>query len=431
MLCIKTDLEKIVKNTAIRNAIIYSIGALFLRGISLYMLPIYTRLLTKVDYGMLDLLTTITAVLSPVFCGGLPQVVFIYYFHTEGIEREKMIKQSIYTFFLYSTPILFITVLVSPFIASRISSPETPVTAFPLLFMAIMPAFMGFAAQITYTILMNGQKALFVSTMQIVTGLLMAILNIYGVVYLRMGYLAVIGSTFIVTLIETLFCIYLGLKYRRSSDFSFDYEKAKEYLMIGLPIVFGALANWILISADRWFLAYFRTMEELGLYAVSYKFGFVFQQLLIVPFMSAISPRLMSKFKDSLVDAVKYKSKIFLFYSILGILAIVFFILILPFVYKIFVGKEFQSSIEFTLWILFGFLFWGAAQLRTLYLIYLKKTKLVIFITFIAAISNLIACFILIPDYGPKGAAWATGIAYFVFMLVGMIYERIELNKTL
>ena len=60
-----------------RNTLIYSAGVFVQRIISVLMLPIYTRVMTPADYGVLDLLQMVTDITALVLTAGL----------TAGLQR--------------------------------------------------------------------------------------------------------------------------------------------------------------------------------------------------------------------------------------------------------------------------------------------------------------------------------------------------------
>ncbi|OKL39628.1 lipopolysaccharide biosynthesis protein [Pontibacter flavimaris] len=85
--------DKIFKSNSVKNLFIYSSGALFLKGIGFFLIPLYTSLLAPSDYGKLELLTTIATVLGILFSFGLSQVVFIEYFHLDAKGKREIIQQ--------------------------------------------------------------------------------------------------------------------------------------------------------------------------------------------------------------------------------------------------------------------------------------------------------------------------------------------------
>src|ERR1700732_3479965 len=84
-------LQEMIKGTGA-----YSIAMLARRAVSIVMLPIYTRLLTPADYGILELLD-LTATIISLFVGlRIGQALFYYYARaTSDKEREGYISTAL------------------------------------------------------------------------------------------------------------------------------------------------------------------------------------------------------------------------------------------------------------------------------------------------------------------------------------------------
>jgi O-antigen/teichoic acid export membrane protein len=84
-----------------------------------------------------------------------------------------------------------------------------------------------------------------------------------------------------------------------------------------------------------------------------------------------------------------------------------------------FFGEEFQKSISIVPWISLGYLFYGFYILQTPGIFLKDRPGIAAWTRLLGAASNIILCFILIPQYGAIGAAIATCLAFF-FMLIMM-----------
>jgi len=71
-----------------RNTLIYSAGIFAQRIISIIMLPVYTRVMTPADYGVLDLLQMVTDVAALLLTAGLTAGVQRFYFQSND-QRER------------------------------------------------------------------------------------------------------------------------------------------------------------------------------------------------------------------------------------------------------------------------------------------------------------------------------------------------------
>ncbi|QWB95434.1 polysaccharide biosynthesis C-terminal domain-containing protein [Mycoplasmatota bacterium] len=91
-----------------------------------------------------------------------------------------------------------------------------------------------------------------------------------------------------------------------------------------------------------------------------------------------------------------------------------------------FVGEEFKQSVIYVGWIALGYAFNGMYLMVTNYIFYAKKTKYIGLLTGTAAIINIILNILLVPIYGPIGAAYATTIVYFIqFISVWILSSKV------
>jgi len=101
------------------------------------------------------------------------------------------------------------------------------------------------------------------------------------------------------------------------------------------------------------------------------------------------------------------------------------------FVFDMFLGKEYQSSVGVFYILLFSVMALYPGTLVTHALIAIDKQKIYMYIALICTIANILLNIILIPGYGIYGAAWATVITDIVLTVSCMAYCSAFLKKRL
>ena len=88
-----------------RNTFIIFIGTICTKLVSFFLLPLYTGLLTTEEYGIVDLLTTLVSLVSPIISLQISQGVFRYLIDSRNSENEKkeLISGSIFFIISYSS----------------------------------------------------------------------------------------------------------------------------------------------------------------------------------------------------------------------------------------------------------------------------------------------------------------------------------------
>ncbi|RKY82886.1 hypothetical protein DRP98_08465, partial [candidate division KSB1 bacterium] len=189
-----------------------------------------------------------------------------------------------------------------------------------------------------------------------------------------------------------------------------------ELLRFGLPYVPSGLAAVIMDLVDRFILQRLTDYTTTGIYSAGYKLG-MFMALFVAAFRFAWHPFFLSVAKQE--NAKQIYSKVlnyFVFACSMVFLLISFFIdeivRLRIFGFTLF-GVSYWSSTRIVPVIMLSYLMYGI-YVNFLIGIYLKKkTHVLPFITGTAAVINVLFNFLLIPQMGMMGAAWATLIAYF------------------
>jgi O-antigen/teichoic acid export membrane protein len=381
-----------------RNFLIYSLGALFLKGVSFLLIPLYTRVLTPVEFGNLDLLSTFSGILDVVLSLGLAQVVFIEFFHLGREGKIDLINRVISIYISIST-FLYILMFV---IASINYSSLFPGVNLLMIMLSMSATYLTFFQSILLTVLRLQGKALQVTILQICLGCIGIILNVYLVYYLGIGIIGILISGFFSVLISFLYG--WKLLYQKTSGFKFRFNKPEvlQYLLLGLPFIPNALSSWAMNSANRWILFNYTDMAEVGLFAVAVRFSSMFDPLIIQPFLSAYSPPLLKKFKDGNFDQPLLKISIitFIIFVLVG--------LFLQFIGKMVIGEQFYGALPIIPVLAIGLSFSFIAQASSMILLFHKKVGLMLAAIIIGSLSSILFNFVLIKYFGGIGAAYGT-----------------------
>jgi len=180
--------------------LIYSLGALFLKGISFFLIPLYTRMLHPSDYGNLELLNTFTSILEIVCSLGLVQFLYMDYFHHEKEGRVKLMNTILSIYIGLSTLLYVITAIFIYFYHERTLGS----LSLYLIYFGILTTYLNFFQGIYILVLKFSERAKAVTILQIAIGLLSMAMNIYFVYYLRTGISGIIWANLISMMISLI-----------------------------------------------------------------------------------------------------------------------------------------------------------------------------------------------------------------------------------
>jgi O-antigen/teichoic acid export membrane protein len=421
---LKLKIKPLIKGDFFKLFVTYSFGSLFLYGANFLLMPIYTKVLSKAEFGQIELISTLTAIIGILLTFGLPQLIFVEYFHTEPKQRSKLIFNTVLIYLLLSLPLFCIFLLI--IIKNTSFFFKTYVDQDALL-MAFIAIFLSFFQSIFISILQVSKQAKKLTLFQISLGILTLALNIYLVYYLRKGIFGYFASTFIVALFSFAYIVYdvmNKIDYAFKFEFRLKFQKIINYLKNGSPFVLGAVSVWILAGADRWIILYYLDDAGVGIYSVAYRFASMYYPLLIIPILNAYTPNLFEKFSN---NNFHQNMKKIIISSFLVSLILAF---ITPLVAQFLIDKSYYASLELMPILVIGYCFFFLTQVIAAIIVFKKKTNVLLQNIFFANIANILLNIFFIRKFGLVGAAVAFSSSQFVWF-IATYYRARNLQKAL
>jgi len=199
-------------------------------------------------------------------------------------------------------------------------------------------------------------------------------------------------------------------------------------MSFGLPTMPSAFSGMMLQVADRPIMSSLAGSDITGLYQANYRLG-IPMMMLVAVFEFAYKPFYLSHHEDE--DAPRLFARIFTYFVIIACFLFLLIALFIKDIVSLSIGGV--SLIHPSYWeglgiipiILAGYILNGVAINMALGLHITKKTVWLPIATGLAAITNIILLFLLVPQFGIYGGAWATFFAYAVS--AGILW-RISMN---
>ena len=254
---LKPSLRADVKGLAGRS-LIYGLGSVLLRSISLLVLPLYTRYLTPADYGIVALGSTLTALLSVVLPLSLYSSIYRFFFLVQSVTERR---RAIGTIWLAMIGISFAISLTLDIVGSRLFATIFPQLPFdPYVRIAIWTAFLGIFNFVPLSLFQAKEQPRTYVRWTSATLILTVSLTILFVVFLEQGAFGYLLATLIA---NAVFAIPYILVTIRDVDFRVDFSYLKKALTFSLPLVPHGLASWVLSVSDRAILQFYVTVSAL------------------------------------------------------------------------------------------------------------------------------------------------------------------------
>jgi O-antigen/teichoic acid export membrane protein len=401
-----------------KDLFFYTIANIISAAIPFLILPVMTRFLTPSEYGFISVFSVIVTILTTFIGANMYGSISRFYFD-KNKEQMGVFISSIMVFLSLSG--LFFSLLIFIFgdlLSSLLFVPKV------FFWYALALAITNFVIRIKLT-LWEVEKKSFIYGIFVI---LMSLTNTFGsitfVVFLNSSSFGVIYSQLFTGLLFFLISIYILLNNRWLVR-KFSFHDLKGALAFGLPLIPHILSATVISMSDRFFIASMVSIDEVGIYNVGYQIGMIIN-VLVVSFGQSYVPWLYGNLikRDANVDKkivnISYLSfiSIFTLALILSIISNLFL--------EFYVGETFSTSTIYVFWIASGYAFHGMYTIVAGYIFYVKKTKILGFLMPILALMNIGLNLLMIPIFGPIGAAYSTTLIYFMeFLIVWIVAGKI------
>lgn len=393
------------------NTVIFGICSFTSKLLVFFMLPFYTTVLSKEEFGTADLINTIIGLLAPVFSLCISQGVMRF-----AIDKAKNTKQ-VFTFGLKVTlggaVILFLCypiIINIPIICDYI-------WIFLLLYITqVFHSLIGLFARGLNKMKFVGVAGVISSFVVVGSNILLLFIYKYGVD----GYLISI----IISNIVFISFLFLKCKMWLYVGKDNDNELNKGMLLYSLPMIPNSLSWWIQHSANRYILNYYCGIGDVGLYSAASKMPTIVDTFRGI-FVQAWQLSTITEFNNEGSDAFfKNIYKLFNTFIIILCAGLLLFCKLLA---NVLYSDSFFEAWKFTPLLIVGILFSSLVAFYSPIYLANKKTNKLFLSTAIGAIITIIANFIFVPMIGAIGSAISVVISNFVIF----IYLHIDTRKYL
>ena len=404
-----------------KQSLIYGIGTILTRLVPFLLLPVYTNVFTPEQYGIVSLAYAFTGFIIVVYRYGMDTALMKFYIDAEGEGKKKYFTTIFST--QTATSLIFSGMV---FITASFLSPIFLGGEYKTLmqFVAII-LFLDALRELPLLVLRANEKPRQFIFLSLINVLLLMGLNIYLVVFLKMGIEGVLIGNIVASAIVLLATTSIIVQNFKIS--SIDKNTIKEVLKFGLPFLPAAFFSMIMELSDRYLLEWLADTTAVGLYSAGNNFG-KFGLLIVMGFNMGWTPYFLKKGKDE--NAKQTFSRITKYF--LGILGffVVFISLWIDSIVRFkfgdisFFGENYWTSTQVVPIILLGYYFFGTYVLQLPGVFMTNRTKWVPVFRSIGALLAVTISFLLIPLLGIIGPATAKALAYLGMTIVIWINNK-------
>lgn len=379
---------------------IYGLSGMAAKIIGVFLMPLYTQVLTPSDYGELNLVNNTFFFISLFVVFGLDNSAARWYYDTEDrTERKKTITAWFSFQLLFSVFLCVLLVFFSSSISSLIVDSDNY-----LLF--VIPA-LGLLANVVPSILTNLLRFQRKSRQTVIFTLIISLfnvsLNILFVLFLKIGVIGILLSALISNATGTIYGYFILKDWVDLSLFS--WKRLKDMLIFAYPLVPTVLAMWVLNSMSSYIIGTYCGKHDVGLFQVGITISSAIS-LIVGAFQMAWGPFAFSIHKKP--EAKRTYSLVLTLYTALTSFLSLAVGLFAKELLEVFTTPDYYEA-AFVIGILsFNNMATGLMYIANIGPSIAKTNKPIAVAIFIGAGISVVLFFMLIPSIGIVGAAIGT-----------------------
>ena len=404
----------------VRDVLIYGAGGIGLQLLLSVTVPIFTRIFTPADYGVIETTTTLVVVLALAASLGLESASQRSYFDYRPDEqgpRRAVLSTTFFVLFATSGLLGACVAGLAPQLSDLLFGSDRYRVALALAAATLPVAILAnFFREIMR---LRGQPGRYSSV-----AVLGGVTSIGLALYLAGARDEGLSGYYLGLLLGGIVGCLAGYALVRGAiGFLFDRAELRVMLAYGLPLVPTAASVWVLQFVDRFFLLHFSSLQDLGLYGVGARLAGLLL-LVVTAFTLAWSPFMFDLHQRDPAGERASRGRV-----------LTTFVLVLCFgalclsafaneILRIFTPASYEDAYQ-VVGLLAGSVVAIGINAVTMTEISLQRRTLYFArYTLYAAVLNVALNFLLIPPWGMIGAALATFLSYAA--LAALYYWRAQ-----
>lgn len=392
------------------DSLVYGLSGVISRFLAVFLVPIYTRIFSPEDYGVVSLVTATMTLVSILVVLALDNSAHRWYWDTDDVDDRKMTLASwAWCQIIVSLAFAILVFASSSWLGQVLVRRNDAEVYFRLSAVALPLSVLG--TVITNWLRMQ-RRPWVTMFFSLGTSLFNILLTILLVVILRWGLAGVFIAQIATAAIAT--AIALALLKDWVDPKKFRWLRLKVMLKYAFPMIPAALAYWIVNLSGRYFVQFFSSTSEVGLYQVGSTVASVVA-LGTGAFQQAWGPFAMSIHKQP--EAKQVYANVLLAYMWLSCLISTALALFAPELLRLFTTEAYVGASRVVGLLAFNYVMIGLGYIAAIGPAIVKTTKPYGLAVTVAAGLTIGLNFLLVPHLGKEGSALATLLAQAVVPL--------------
>jgi O-antigen/teichoic acid export membrane protein len=397
----------------LRDSIIYSIPTFVSRGLALLLVPVYTRILSPADFGVLDMLFVFGGLVNLTVALEVSQGMARFYADEPDAACKRAYASSAFWFTVACYGLFVMLALSgSQLLSVWVTGQDGLEAVFRIAVVYIGLNGVFYLIQNQFRWELRSRRYAEASMLSTFVTAAAAVGFSYGLNWGLTGFLW--GMT-----LGALAGVLYGLCWLRSTyAWQLDGARLGQMLRYSMPLVPAGLAVWLGSYLDRLMINHYLSLNEVGLYGVGYRLSSIVG-LVVVGVQGALTPLVLTHYREP--GAASQLAVIFRLFLAGALMMFLTLSLFARDIMVLMTTPDFYGSAALVIYLVPG------AMLAQMYIFapginIAKKAHLYIWLNLAGVLVNATLSWCLIPLWGIVGAAVATltgsGCVFVLFMYI-------------
>lgn len=407
----------------LKHSAVYGLGQILSRVASFLLLPLYTSYLRPADYGCLALLDLTATLLGTVIGAGMASTATRYHFEPQTERGRDEVWWTSLMILAATALAIVLPAFAARDLLARLSLGAAQ-TQGAFYFCFLLPN-ICFATATEFLLQYLRVRKWSVLTVVLTLGdLLLRIgLNVWFLVAMRVGLVGILWGNLITSGVTS--GVLLAIFVRSRGPIAFSGPLTAKLFRFGAPLVVTALLSTLMHQANRYILNQFADLDRVGIYSIAQAFGQGITGIILAPFMAIWAVVVYDI--AAYPDAKHVYTAIFKYYVYLMGLVLFGVALFARPILALMAAADYSDAADLVPPICLGYLLFSLHPHFNVPALLAKKTVHLLPAGALAAAFSIGCNLLLVPVWGPYGAAWACVGTFAVYSFTGLaVYRRID-----
>jgi len=295
------------------DSVVYGLSGAITKFLSFLLIPIYTKVLSPADYGLLAISTRFYSILLIIVVLGLDSAVYRFFFDTDDQEKRKNVLNS-WALIQLSTTVLICVILIvfGDFVGEQIIKSGEPNIDRQIIFLICGSLMFGILPAIVNAYFRLRRMAWHAMIFALLSSLVTIGLSVYWVLYAKKGIVGILSAQCVALFLASGVGLYVLRDIFSIRDF--NLKASRSLVIYGISILPSSLSTVGMQFIISLVLQYELSKTALGLFYTGSSFASALT-LITTSFSAAWSPFIFSMIKDENFEKTLIQAHSFYLYT--------------------------------------------------------------------------------------------------------------------